>query len=263
MYQGAIYKMLTEYSTPVHYNFSIGDQTIPINQLINKDITLNWDGKVECICGKIFNQFYRQNFCYNCYWNAPEASQSIFKPELCTADLGIEERDLEWEKKLQLAPHYIYLANSSGLKVGITRKNNELTRWMDQGATQGILIAEVPNRRLSGLIELELKKLISDRTNWRKMLSGEPALLDLVKEKSTYLNSIPSDLQKFIVKNNKVIHIQYPVEAYPKKVNSISFKKVSSVQGKLLGIKGQYLLFDNDRVFNVRGHERYIIEFSF
>ena len=99
-------------------------------------------------CQKYFLTF-GENFCYNCYWTLPQASQSIFKPELCTAHLNIEERDLAWEKNFQLAPHYVYIANSSGIKVGITRKTQGITRWIDQGASQAIILAEVPNRRFS------------------------------------------------------------------------------------------------------------------
>ena len=150
------------------------------------------------MCGKLFSKFYRQNFCYQCFWNAPQASQSIFKPELCTADLDVEERDLQWEKEFQIAPHYIYLANSSGLKVGITRKTQKITRWIDQGASQAIILAEVPNRRLSGLIEVAIKKHIADKTNWRKMLSTSPPFIDLIKKKEQCLSLIPKDLQKFI-----------------------------------------------------------------
>tara|TARA_B100001250_G_scaffold229248_1_gene196776 strand:+ start:87 stop:878 length:792 start_codon:yes stop_codon:yes gene_type:complete len=263
MYQGIIHKMSTQHLNPIQYEFIVGDNNIPINQLINKRICLKWRGQVQCICGKLSSQFYRQNFCYKCYWNAPEASPSIFKPELCTADLGIEERDLAWEKNFQLAPHCIYLANSSGLKVGITRKKNELTRWMDQGAVQGMVIAEVPNRRLSGLIELELKKVISDRTNWRKMLSGVPASINLLEQKLKYLKYIPNELNKFLISDNKMIDINYPVSVYPTKIVSINFQKSSTIEGELLGIKGQYLLFDNDRVFNVRAHQGYIVDFLF
>ena len=260
MHQGIVGKMLTNYSNPIKYTFLISDTELIINKFINNPITLRWIGEVQCICGKRFSKFYRQNFCYQCYWNAPEASQSIFKPELCTADLGIEERDLEWETKFQLRPHYVYLANSSGLKVGITSKHNELTRWMDQGAVQGILIAEVPNRRLAGLIEVELKKVISDRTNFRKMLSGPPVQLDMVREKLNCLNYIPDNLQKFIIPDNTITQIEYPVLLYPKKVNSVNFKKSNTIQGSLLGMKGQYLLLDQDRVFNVRAHQGYILE---
>tara|TARA_B100001250_G_scaffold414368_1_gene452265 strand:- start:7634 stop:8425 length:792 start_codon:yes stop_codon:yes gene_type:complete len=263
MYQGIIHKMSSEYLNPIQYQFLVGDHRISMNQLINKKISLKWNGKVECICGRISNKFYRQQFCYQCYWNAPEASPSIFKPELCTADLGVEERDLEWEKAFQLKPHYVYLSNSSGLKVGITRKNNELTRWIDQGAVQGIVVAEVPNRRLSGLIEVELKKVISDRTNWRKMLSGDPSFIDLDEKKSEYLENVPNEFSQFLLSDNKVVEINYPVLVYPKKIASINFKKTNPIEGKLLGIKGQYLIFDNDRVFNVRSHQGYCVEFSY
>ena len=260
MYQGFIqHKMQTYYNNPVCYNFFVGNEDFHVNDLINKTICLQWKGKVQCICGKEFSKFYRQNFCYQCYWNAPQASQSIFKPELCTADLGIEDRDLEWEKEFQIAPHYIYLANSSGIKVGVTRKNNELTRWMDQGATQAIVLAETPNRRLAGLIEVELKKHIADKTNWRKMLSGIPEKLDLIQEKKKYLNQIPVEFQKFIVSDDNLIEINYPVYRYPSKVKSLNFQKNIIIEGILLGIKGQYLLLDGDRVFNVRAHERYLV----
>ena len=263
MYQGILHKMSTEYLNPIQYQLLIGNNNISVNNLINKKISFKWNGKVECICGRILNNFYRQNFCYQCYWNAPEASPSIFKPELCTADLGIEERDLEWEKAFQLTPHYVYLSNSSGLKVGITRKNNELTRWIDQGAIQGIVIAEVPNRRMSGLIEVELKKVISDRTNWRKMLSGKPQHIDLESQKLIYAKYIPDNLIQFLTPDNKIIDINYPVSEYPKKIVSVNFKKTHLMEGELLGIKGQYLLFDNDRVFNIRSHQGYFVEFSY
>ena len=127
-----------------------------MNNYIGKRIKIEWSGVVICQCLKKADKFYRSGYCYKCFWESPLASQSIFKPELCTAHLGIEERDLEWEKKFQIAPHYVYLANSSGIKVGITRGSQREIRWMDQGASQAILLAEVPNRRFSGDIEVSL-----------------------------------------------------------------------------------------------------------
>jgi len=266
MSRGIISKMRIDYERPVQYTFVVSDNLIPLNAYLNRTICLKWTGKVQCFCGKTLSEFYRQNFCYQCFWNAPQASPSIFKPELCTADLGVEERDFAWEQQFQIAPHYIYLANSSGLKVGITRKTQKITRWMDQGASQAILLAEAPNRRLSGLIEVELKKILSDKTQWRKMLSGVPMALDLKKEKEKYLSAIPKDLQQYIIDDDSVTEISYPVIRYPFKIpnkNSLSFQKDSVVEGKLMGIKGQYLILDNDRVFNVRKHEGYIIDCLF
>ena len=263
MYRGELAKMHVSYSDPVQYSFLINKEDIPLNRLIGVNIKINWHGKVVCNCGRIMPKFYRQNFCYQCFWNSPLASQSIFKPELCTADLGIEERDLEWEKNFQIAPHYVYLSNSSGLKVGITRKGQELTRWIDQGASQAILVAEVPNRRLSGLIEVELKKSIADKTNWRKMLSGVPQNLNMTNEKEYCLSLISKEMQQYVLQNNNVTNINYPVNTYPQKITSLSLLKSASFEGRLEGIKGQYLLLDNNRVFNVRSHQGFIVDFSF
>ena len=167
------------------------------------------------------------------------------------------------KKLIKACDRYVYLSNSSGLKVGITRKGQKLTRWIDQGASQAILIAEVPNRRLSGLIELELKKHIADKTNWRKMLSGVPQILNMTNEKEYCLSLISKELKQYIVQDNGVTSINYPVITYPKKINSLSLIKHASFEGKLEGIKGQYLLLDNSRVFNVRSHQGFIIDFSF
>ena len=169
---------------------------------------------------------------------------------------------MDWEKKFQIAPHYVYLANSSGLKVGITRKTQKITRWIDQGASQAILFAEVPNRRLSGIIEVELKKHLADKTNWRRMLSREPEKIDLLEKKKEYSEKIPSELRRFLHSDDEVTNINYPVNIFPVKVKSLSLSKLKKIEGKLTGIKGQYLLFENDCVFNVRSHKGYNVKIS-
>ena len=263
MHSHIIKKMNTSLNDTVHYSLNINKQDYFLNNLIGKRIKINWRGKVICQCNKIMSKFYRSGFCYNCFWNSPLASQSIFKPELCTAHLDIEERDLEWEKEFQLAPHYVYLANSSGIKVGITRSSQGVIRWMDQGASQAIILAEVPNRRFSGDIEVSIKRYVSDKTNWRKMLSGEPKYIDLVKIKSELSNYVPDDLKKYILEDNTVTEIKYPVSEYPTKVKSLKLEKNDCIEGILKGIKGQYLLLDNNQVFNVRAHEGFIADISF
>ena len=260
MRENTLKKMETSLADVVQYSLKINGEKHVMNDLIGSQIKLTWNGEVICICGRRDTKFYRSGFCYTCYWEAPQASQSIFKPELCTADLGIEERDLEWEKKFQITPHYVYLSNSSGMKVGVTRKNNEVTRWIDQGASQAILLAETPNRRLAGLIEIELKKHVSDKTNWRKMLSGDPPELELGDQKKHYLKYIPDDLKQFIISDDNITELKYPVLTYPKKVKSLRFQKQTIIEGKLLGIKGQYLLLEQDQVFNVRAHQGYLID---
>ena len=262
MFRDTLKKMQTELHEVVHYFLDIHGNNYNMNNFIGKEISIKWTGRVICQCGKESMKFYRSSYCYQCYWESPLASQSIFKPELCTAHLGIEERNLEWEKEFQIAPHYVYLANSSGIKVGITRSSEGVTRWMDQGASQAILLAEVPNRRFSGDIEVVLKQFVSDITNWRKMLSGEPESVDLVSLKEELSVHVPDKLKKYILANNTVTEIKYPVNLYPKKINSIKLERTPLIEGRLLGIKGQYLLLDKDRVFNIRSHEGFISEFS-
>lgn len=256
-------KMGTELLDVVNYNLHIHGKNHLMNNYLEKQIKISWKGLVICSCGKKMKKFYRSSgFCYKCYWQSPLASQSIFKPELCTAHLDIEERDLKWEKEFQLAKHYVYLANSSGIKVGITRGSQGVIRWMDQGASQAILLAEVPNRRFSGDIEVSLKPFVADVTNWRKMLSSEPKPVDLVKVKQELIPRVPPTLQKYILSENHITEIKYPVKKYPVKIKSVKLEKSNVIEGKLLGIKGQYLILDQDRVFNVRSHEGFIVEFS-
>ncbi len=264
MLRDTLKRMDTKLQDVVQYTLDIHGENILMNELIGKQVKIEWSGVVICGCGKKMESFYRNSgYCYKCYWESPLASQSIFKPELCTAHLGIEERDLEWEKEFQLAPHYVYLANSSGIKVGITRGTQGVIRWMDQGASQAILLAEVPNRRFSGDIEVALKKYVADVTNWRKMLSGVPNPVDLVKMKEELSAYVPEKLKQYILPENTVTEINYPVREYPKKINSTKLERTPIIEGELIGIKGQYLIFDGDRVFNIRSHEGYISKFSF
>jgi len=262
MRRDTLKKMDTDLQDVVQYTLDIHGETHNMNDYIGKNIKIEWSGDVICSCEKVMKKFYRSGFCYQCYWDSPMASQSIFKPELCTAHLGIEERDLEWEKEFQIAPHYVYLANSSGIKVGITRGSQGVIRWMDQGASQAILLAEVPNRRFSGDIEVSLKRFVADVTNWRKMLSGTPDFVDLVQLKEELSLHLPEELKQYILPNNTVTEIKYPVTKYPTKIKSVKLERTPIIEGELMGIKGQYLLLDEDRVFNIRSHEGFISKFS-
>lgn len=262
MYKVLIDKMKVVNSNPVEYYFFINDSWVSMNKFIGKKISFIWSGSVFCSCGKKMKKFYRQNFCYECFWSKPEASPSIFKPELCQAHLGIEERDLEWEKKFQLQPHVVYLSISSGVKVGVTRKNSIETRWIDQGAIEGIILAETPNRYLAGKIEVFLKQYLADKTSWIKMLKGEVSKVDLIKKKQEVINLISYDFKSYIVDENNLCKIKFPIEFYPKKVKSLSLNKQNVIDEKLTGIKGQYLIFESDHVFNIRKHSGFLVDLS-
>jgi len=182
------------------------------------------------------------------------------KPELSTAHLGIADRDLDYEEKVQLQPHIVYLALSSEVKVGVTRKTQVPTRWIDQGASQAISIVEVPNRYLAGITEVALKNHYADKTNWRKMLQNDVVHVDLIAERVKLENLIPPEVQEyFYLDKNDLYEMHFPVLSYPKKVNSLSLDKMHSFTGKLTGIKGQYLIFEDGTVFNIRSFEGYVV----
>jgi len=260
-FQGDLKKMTTENSNPVRYILDFEEDFFEVNKLIGKKISISFSKKIKCFCGKLVDKVYRQNFCYECFYKLPQASQSIMNPELCKAHLGIEVRDLEWEKEFELKPHIVYLAVSSGLKVGITRKTQIPTRWIDQGAEYAIEFAEVPNRYLSGVIEVALKQHVSDKTSWQKMLKNPSPEIDLLEWKTKLYESMPEETKQYFLSDRNNVHtIKFPINKYPQKVKSINLTKQDYYEGTLMGIKGQYLIFEDEMVFNVRSHEGYIVE---
>lgn len=230
----------------------------PISDRIGKKITLTYKGKINCIkCGRVTKKSFNQGFCYPCFQSAPESSECVLRPELCRAHEG-ESRDMEWSKGHCLKDHVVYLAISSDVKVGITRKTQVPTRWIDQGAHQAIQLAKVPNRFTAGQIEVALKKHLKDRTDWRKMLKNEhPQDIDLKAIKHEMIANLPEDLRGYAIKSDAKTKLRFPVLEYPTKVKSLGFDKEPVVSGKLMGIKGQYLLLDENRVINMRKHAGY------
>jgi len=255
--------MRSELNDPVQYELPIGDERIDMNSLIGKRITLKYEFEIRCIaCGRKTKTSFAQGFCYPCFINSPQVSECIIRPELCQAHKGIG-RDMEWEKKNHLQEHFVYFALSSGVKVGVTRSTQVPTRWIDQGASEAIYLAKTPNRYLAGCIEVELKKHMSDKTQWQRMLKNELTDADLVNEKSKMANLLPDALKEYLAEDNSITAIKYPVVKYPEKVKSVNFDKMPEISGMLNGIKGQYLLLDDDRVLNIRRHTGYVISVKF
>jgi hypothetical protein len=188
--------------------------------------------------------------------NSASAGDWIIKPELSKAHLDIEDRDLAYEKRVQLQPHIVYLALSSEVKVGVTRKTQVPTRWIDQGAIQALPIIEVPNRYLAGITEVALKSYFADKTNWQKMLKNEVPVVDLLAEREKIASVLPAEVLEFFHPTPEdLFDLHYPVMHYPTKVTSLNLEKTPQYTGQLQGIKGQYLLFDDQTVFNVRTYE--------
>ncbi|GEL09853.1 Protein of unknown function [Flavobacterium glycines] len=261
-YEGVLTKMETEYGKPIQYYLVFETSFLNVNQLIGKDISIDFVG-FQCLNCNKKKKIFRQGFCYECFYSSAAVGDWIMKPELSTAHLGIADRDLAYEEKVQLQPHIVYLALSSEIKVGVTRKTQVPTRWIDQGATEAIAIVEVPNRYLAGITEVALKDHYADKTNWRKMLTNDIEAVDLVAERLKLENLIPDEVRDyFILDKNDLYQMDYPVLQYPSKVKSLSLDKTPKFEGKLTGIKGQYLLFEDGTVFNVRGSEGYVVSIS-
>jgi hypothetical protein len=258
-YEGVLNKMQTQFETPIQYFLIFQDSFLNVNQLLNKNIEINFVG-YQCLNCEKKKKIFRQGFCYDCFYSSPAVGDWIMKPELSTAHLGIQDRDLAYEEKVQLQPHVVYLALSSEVKVGVTRKTQVPTRWIDQGAEKAISIVEVPNRYLAGITEVALKNHFSDKTNWRKMLTNDIVFTDLIKEREKLKLLLPNEVQDYFhFEKNDLYELNYPVLEYPSKINSLSLDKTPNYKGKLIGIKGQYLIFQDGTVFNIRSNEGCIV----
>jgi hypothetical protein len=257
-YQGVLTKMVTEFSEPIQYYLVFENDFINMNQLLNKNITIQFI-KYQCLNCGLDKPIYRQGFCKSCFFDIPQAADWIMRPELSTAHLDKEDRDLEYEKRVQLQPHIVYLANSSNVKVGVTRKSQVPTRWIDQGAHEAIEIVEVPNRYLAGITEVALKDYVGDKTNWRTMLKNDIQDENLVEWREKLKQYIPDEAAAFFLESNTETNLKFPVNKYPEKPKSLNIIKQQNYTGKLVGIKGQYLIFDDQTVFNIRGNEGLVV----
>ena len=255
--------MRTEFASPVKYFLPMGNDEVFMNELLGKEIKLSFTGQINCIsCGKMTKTSFGQGFCYNCLQTAPEASESVMRPELSKAHFGIA-RDLDWAKEHDLIDHFVYLAASSDLKVGVTRHHQMPTRWIDQGASSAVVLARTPNRHIAGVMEVWLKQFYTDKTNWREMLQNKQVPYNLQEERMKAKELLTKELQKYYEETSEIITLNYPVIGYPVKINSLSFDKTPEISGKLSGIKGQYLIFEDGSVLNIRKHNGYYIRISY
>jgi len=254
----------------VVYNLRLYDvlepqnETLELNTLIGKPIKLTYEGVINCVVtGKKIKKAYGEGMSWDAFESSPMADQSIVKPELSTAHLGIERRDLDWEIKHHVVPHFVYLSFTSDFKVGVTRYTQIPTRWIDQGAVGAIKIAETPYRQAAGLIEVALKDFIADKTNWRKMLQDQKVDAEMMlKKRDELIAQIPESFKCFALADEEIQMLNYPVEAYPAKISSVKFDKFPVIEKVLKGVKGQYLIFDDNTVMNIRSQSGYEITFE-
>lgn len=255
---GTLRKMFVENGEPVNYWLNLdGEAALALTPVVGTRLHLEWTGEINCIhCGKSINKTFGQGFCYDCFTNAPESAPCIIRPELCEAHLG-RGRDPEWENLNHNQPHVVYLAQTSGIKVGVTRRRQIPTRWIDQGARRTVAIAEVPYRQLAGQMEIELKQYLSDRTDWRKMLTDIPDSDNIAEVRDMLISFLPAELKQYALPEEPVREFCYPIDSYPAKISTIRLEDVRSIRATLTGIRGQYLYFDGGNVINLRKYSGY------
>ena len=267
---GTLSKMRATLDSTVQYRLPVGEQEIELAAFIGRTLTLTHTGNIFCsACGKKTKKSYSQGHCFVCMRKLASCDMCIMKPETCHYDAGTC-REPEWGEANCMVDHFVYLSNTSSLKVGITRHTQIPTRWIDQGATQGLPILKVSTRYISGLIEIELAKHIADKTNWRTLLKEDAApialqekaleLLPLVADKIAEIRTQYGEQSIEILAEN-ITPLSYPVDEHPTKIKSHNFDKEPVVSGVLKGIKGQYLIFDTG-VINIRKFTSYEVEVS-
>ena len=268
---GTVRKLKSRLDSPVSYSLPLGNQDIPLNPMLQRSLRLHFSGQINCThCGRHTNKSFSQGYCYSCFQKLAQCDSCIIHPEKCHYDQG-SCREPEWGEEFCMQDHIVYLANSSGVKVGITRATQVPTRWIDQGAVQALAIMRVRSRLQCGSLEVLLKQHVADKTNWRDMLMGCDHQTELLAEKQRLLNNCQTDIddlhQRFgfhaisVLSGIEPVQIEYPIIAYPSKVSSFNFDTDPTVEGVLTGIKGQYLIFDTG-VINMRRFSGYNIEFS-
>lgn len=256
---------------PVQYDLPLSDQSIALNPLMGKQIKLTYTGQIFCVhCSRLIKKSFNQGYCYPCFISLAQCDMCIMKPENCHYDAGTC-REPTWGETFCFQPHIVYLANSSGIKVGITRQTQIPTRWIDQGAVQALPIFKVQSRHMAGLIEVAIAKHVSDKTSWQQMLKNHVEPVDLSEKRDELVIKCRADLaevsQRFgqqaieFLPEEPAVDMHFPVDSYPVKIKSFNLDKNPDVSGVLHGIKGQYLILDTG-VINIRKFSGYEVEFS-
>jgi hypothetical protein len=258
MVDGGLEKMRVHPGDPAGYCLVLRapapeeDRVVDLNSFINKGLRIEFNGRITCChCALETRKSYGEGYCYGCFRRLARCDLCVVSPARCHFAQGTC-REPAWGEAFCMQPHLVYLANASGAKVGITRLGQEQTRWLDQGAVQALLIASAGSRHLAGVLEAALARHVSDRTDWRAMVGGEPPAVDLpaLRDRLRDLVTAPPGVRWL---EADVQRLRYPVLRYPDQPARLRLQRDEPIAGRLIGIKGQYLLFEHG-VFNVRQH---------
>ncbi len=245
------------------FQYSLGD--IALNPLLGKNFSIKASGKINCVsCSKSIKKTFMDGYCFVCFQKLARCDMCILKPELCHFHLGTC-REPEWGKENCLIKHIVYLSNTTGLKVGITREHKKFERWADQGALETVILAEVPERLISGKLEILLAKVISDKSDWRSLILGKKTEVDLIAERERVAKLVTEEFSQYLIDfkaNNETFKFKYPILKYPAKVKSHNFDKEALLEGEFNGVRGQYL-FIGEKAVNIRKYSGYEVEVEY
>ncbi len=246
--------------TTIRYFWTLGDEQVEISDMLGRQVNIRFQGEKRCIaCGRKVSKLYQNGYCFPCVTTLAETDLCIVKPHECHHHLGTC-RDNEFAATHCMIPHYVYLAVSSHAKVGLTRKHREFTRWVDQGAVRAMLIAELPTRKMAGELEMEIAKTMPDKTDWRKMVQGKADDVNLRELANAVEEQLPDEWRSYLLPERVVHEFEYPFlagEPAPK-AKSMNAEK-EQISGRLIGIRGQYLLFP-EGVFQVKKHSGMLLD---
>ena len=263
---GSVRKMRVQLDQPVTYVWQAGSEEASVNSWLGKRLSIEFEGLINCVhCDRVTKKSFNQGYCYPCFQRLAQCDSCIVKPEKCHFSAGTC-REPEWGESHCNIDHVVYLANTSGVKVGITRGTQVPTRWIDQGATQARPIARVSTRYQSGLLEVLLAQHVADKTAWQTMLKGNGADVDLEAHQQELAKLCADGIAGLQDSHgiqaiqwldaSDTVAIDYPVLEWPVKVSSHNLDKTPRIEGTLLGIKGQYLMLDTG-VINIRKYGGY------
>ena len=251
-----------QYGKPLQYYIKLNDDRYALNEAVGLPIKIVFKDKIQCVhCGREVKKTFNSGSCFPCFKSLAINDLCIVKPSLCHFHKGTC-RDNQFAQSYCMQPHYVYLAVSSDIKVGLTRATNSLKRWGDQGAMQAVPIAKLPTRKQAGELELLLTEHFPDKTNWRKMLKGEITDKQLTDTRQQAINHIPEEYKEYILTDEQLINIEYPINQLATgKIASYNLDKEAIVDDILLGIKGQYLILGSG-VINMKKYAGYHVEIS-
>lgn len=262
VYSGQLRKMEHEMADPIRYFPSLDEKPHEITGEVGHPLSLSFDGTITCVeCGRKIKKTYDEGYCFPCSRDLPENDICAVRPERCEHEQGNEAARRFWAEYCNV-DHFVYLSLTSGVKVGVTRHWNIPSRWIDQGAVQGLIIARTPERKIAGQIEIALAEHMADKTNWRKMLKGEVDDADLLEWRERIVPWVPETLKQYLVEDGAIQTLSFPVVSAPAKITSHNLDKESGFTDRLTGIKGQYLIFES-RVINLRKYAGYHVTFEF